>query len=200
VRVRGVGWSAVLVECDVPLAVAAWLGELRAAGEIDATEIVPGEATVLVDGVPEPDALVAVLDGAAEPAAGAASSARRVELPTVYDGADLEVVASHWGVPVAEVVARHVDTEFTVAFCGFAPGFGYLTGLPASLAVPRLATPRPRVPAGSVGLAGRYTGVYPGASPGGWLLIGRTDARLFDVSTSPPALLTPGTTVRFVRA
>ena len=74
------------------------------------------------------------------------------------------------------------------------------TGLPASLAVPRLATPRPRVPAGSVGLAGRYTGVYPSASPGGWLLIGRTDARLFDVSTSPPALLTPGTTVRFVRA
>jgi KipI family sensor histidine kinase inhibitor len=101
-------------------------------------------------------------------------------------------------VPVGEVIARHLATEFRVAFCGFAPGFGYLTGLPAELAVPRLATPRPRVPAGSVGLAGAYTGIYPSASPGGWLLIGRTDVVLFDVAADPPALLGPGARVRFV--
>src|SRR6266508_2649229 len=121
------------------------------------------------------------------------------ELPTTYDGADLALVAEHWGVSPAEVVRRHTATEFRVAFCGFAPGFGYLTGLPEELAVPRLDTPRARVPAGSVGLAGRYCGVYPSPSPGGWLLIGRTSVRLFDVDEDPPALLAPGTRVRFVR-
>ena len=84
-----------------------------------------------------------------------------------------------------------------MAFCGFAPGFGYLTGLPDDLHVPRRATPRTRVPAGSVALAGPYAGVYPQASPGGWQLVGRTDAVLFDVDRDPPALLMPGTTVRF---
>jgi KipI family sensor histidine kinase inhibitor len=121
-----------------------------------------------------------------------------VEIPTVYDGEDLGLVAEHWSVSEDEVVARHLGTEFTVAFCGFVPGFGYLTGLPWS--VPRLPAPRPRVPAGSVALAGAYTGVYPSASPGGWLLIGRTSIRLFDVDADPPALLAPGTRVRFVRA
>jgi KipI family sensor histidine kinase inhibitor len=123
-----------------------------------------------------------------------------VELPTRYDGEDLELVARYWGVGPDEVIERHTATEFTVAFCGFAPGFGYLTGLPAELAVPRLATPRARVPAGSVALAGRYTGVYPSASPGGWLLIGQTELTLFDVDADPPALLAPGTSVRFRRA
>jgi KipI family sensor histidine kinase inhibitor len=200
VRVRVVGWSAVLVECDRPAGVAAWLVDRRAAGELAATEIVPGERTVLLDGVPEPGWLAGLLSRVGEVVAPAPSAGRIVELPTVYDGADLALVARHWGVPVPEVVARHVDTEFTVAFCGFAPGFGYLTGLPESLAVPRLDSPRPRVPAGSVALAGRYTGVYPSAAPGGWLLIGRTEVRLFDVDADPPALLTPGTRVRFVHA
>ena len=88
---------------------------------------------------------------------------------------------------------RLTGTRFRVAFCGFAPGFPYLTGLPAELALPRLATPRPRVPAGSVALAGPYAGIYPGASPGGWLLVGRTDLVLFDVAADPPARLGPGT-------
>lgn len=94
----------------------------------------------------------------------------------------------------------HVGTEFTVAFCGFAPGFGYLTGLPSRYDVPRRATPRTAVPAGSVALAGPYTGVYPRSSPGGWQLIGTTDAVLWDHTRVPAALLAPGTRVRFVGA
>jgi KipI family sensor histidine kinase inhibitor len=202
VRVTAVGWSALLIECDSAAEVESWRAELhraRAAGRLAATEIVPGATTVLLDGVPDPEALATLLAGW-QPAAIDAIDAgdRPIEIPTVYDGEDLAVVAGHWGVPVGEVIARHLATEFRVAFCGFAPGFGYLTGLPAELAVPRLATPRPRVPAGSVGLAGAYTGIYPSASPGGWLLIGRTDVVLFDVAADPPALLGPGARVRFV--
>jgi KipI family sensor histidine kinase inhibitor len=85
-----------------------------------------------------------------------------------------------------------------VAFCGFSPGWAYLSGLPAELAVPRLATPRPKVPAGSVAVGGEYVGIYPSASPGGWRLIGHTDAALFNVDADPPALLTPGTRVVLV--
>lgn len=194
VKVRDVGWSAALVECSAPvsepLAVAAWL-----AGRVDAVDIVPGERTVLVDGA-SAASVSAALSGF-RPSAPARPSGL-VRLPTVYDGEDLALAAHHLSLSVEELVARHSSTEFTVAFCGFAPGFGYLTGLPWT--VPRLAAPRPRVPAGSVGLAGPYTGVYPSASPGGWLLVGRTDVRLFDVDASPPALLAPGTRVRFVRA
>lgn len=123
-----------------------------------------------------------------------------VEVPVRYDGTDLPTVAHHWDVAVPTVVRRLVATEFRVAFCGFAPGFAYLTGLPAGLAVPRLPTPRPRVPAGSVALAGPYAGIYPTASPGGWLLVGHTDLRLFDVHADPPARLAPGTRVRLVPA
>ena len=98
---------------------------------------------------------------------------------------------------VDAVVAAHAAATYTVAFCGFAPGFAYLTGLPAALRLPRRATPRPRVPAGSVAIAGELSAVYPTASPGGWHLLGRTDVALFDVDRDPPALLTPGTIVRF---
>jgi KipI family sensor histidine kinase inhibitor len=118
-----------------------------------------------------------------------------VELPVVFDGPDLEVVAGLTGAPVAALVETLTTTELTVAFGGFAPGFGYLTGLPFD--VPRRSTPRTRVPAGSVGLAGPFAGVYPRASPGGWQLVGRTGAVLFDVDRRPPAVLTPGTRVRF---
>ncbi len=115
-----------------------------------------------------------------------------------FDGEDLARVADHWRTDGPGVARRLRVTEFQVAFCGFAPGFGYLTGLPAELAVPRLPTPRPRVPAGSVALAGPYAGIYPTASPGGWLLVGRTEVTLFDVTADPPALLSPGTRVRLV--
>jgi KipI family sensor histidine kinase inhibitor len=106
-------------------------------------------------------------------------------------------VAALVGRPVPALVAALTAVELTVAFGGFAPGFGYLTGLPADLHVPRRATPRTRVPAGAVGLAGEFAGAYPQESPGGWQLVGRTDAVLFDVDRDPPALLTPGTRVRF---
>ncbi|MFI1246575.1 allophanate hydrolase subunit 1 [Streptomyces anulatus] len=123
-----------------------------------------------------------------------------VEIPVVYDGPDLDEVAALWGVPAGEVAALHSRTGFRVAFCGFAPGFGYLTGLPERLHVPRRTTPRTRVPAGAVALAGPYTGVYPRPSPGGWQIIGRTPdpGALWDPAREPAALLVPGRPVRFV--
>ncbi|MGW5577101.1 5-oxoprolinase subunit B family protein [Micromonospora chokoriensis] len=124
--------------------------------------------------------------------------ATEVVVPVCFDGPDLPAVAEYWNVDVPAVLRRLTGTRFRVAFCGFAPGFPYLTGLPAELALPRLATPRPRVPAGSVALAGPYAGIYPGASPGGWQLVGRTELVLFDVHADPPARLGPGTSVRMV--
>lgn len=125
---------------------------------------------------------------------------RTVVIPVVYDGDDLADVAHAVGLAPAEVVALHTETVFTVAFCGFAPGFAYLTGVPDELRVARRPEPRTRVPAGSVALADEFTSIYPQSSPGGWQLIGRTDLAVFDADRDPPALLTPGTTVRFVEA
>jgi KipI family sensor histidine kinase inhibitor len=107
-------------------------------------------------------------------------------------------VAALTGLTPAGVVAAHTGTPWRVAFTGFAPGFGYLEGGDPRLDVPRRAVPRVRVPAGAVGLAGRFSGVYPVESPGGWQLIGRTEAVLWDLDRDPPALLRPGTTVRFI--
>jgi KipI family sensor histidine kinase inhibitor len=121
---------------------------------------------------------------------------RAVDLPVVFDGPDLDDVASLTGLAVPQLVVELTAAELTVAFGGFAPGFGYLTGLPEHLHVPRRSTPRTRVPPGSVGLAGPFAGAYPRASPGGWQLVGRTDAVLFDVDRDPPALLRPGARVR----
>jgi KipI family sensor histidine kinase inhibitor len=123
-----------------------------------------------------------------------------VEVPVTYEGADLGFVADAWGTDREGVVARHTGIEYVAAFCGFSAGFSYLAGLPAGLAVPRLGSPRPRVPPGSVGLAGAWCGVYPTASPGGWRLLGRTDVTLWDQTRAQPALLAPGTRVRFVPA
>ena len=115
-----------------------------------------------------------------------------------YDGPDLADVASHTGLSEDEIVAAHTGAPWTVAFGGFAPGFAYLVGGDERLAVPRRESPRTSVPAGSVGLAGEFSGVYPRSSPGGWQLIGHTDAVMFDVDRDPPALLAPGAQVRFV--
>ncbi len=115
-------------------------------------------------------------------------------------GPDLEAVAVHSGLTTSEVIDRHSAAEYRVGMLGFAPGFPYLIGMDCSLAMPRHATPRTRVDAGSVGIAGAQTGIYPRSGPGGWQIIGRTDECLFDVFRHPPALLQPGDIVRFTNA
>lgn len=160
-------------------------------------DVVPGARTVLVRWRPG-DAPDLTWTASWQPSADGPADGRDVTIPVRYDGPDLAAVAAAAGIPAAEVVALHTGALYTVAFTGFAPGFGYLTGLPARLRVPRRGSPRTRVPAGAVGLAGEFTGVYPRPSPGGWQLIGQTSARLWDVGADPPALLAPGDRVRFV--
>ncbi|GGV65311.1 allophanate hydrolase [Streptomyces pilosus] len=195
-----VGRDALLVEVssgDEAQALHAELLRRRAEGSLRAGEIVPAARTVLLDGVSEPGRLAAELTALRLPPVPP-RAAETVEIPVRYDGPDLADVAAHWGVPAGEVARVHAAAVFRVAFCGFAPGFGYLTGLPARYDVPRRPTPRTAVPAGAVALAGPYTGVYPRSSPGGWQLIGTTDLVLWDPARVPAAVLTPGTRVRFV--
>jgi KipI family sensor histidine kinase inhibitor len=197
-----VGAAALLLEFPDSEQVESWRAELwrrRARGELQALDIVPGACTVLLDGVPTGTADLIAGWTPPDPSAVAAH-APHVEVPTTFDGEDLQAVADHWGVDVATVVDRLTTAPLRVAFSGFAPGFAYLAGLPDEWAVPRLPAPRPRVPAGSVALAGSYAGIYPMASPGGWRLVGRTAVELFDVRRDPPALLAPGTRVNLVRA
>ncbi|MGW5931227.1 5-oxoprolinase subunit B family protein [Streptomyces anulatus] len=190
----------------------------RERGELPAVrEIVPAARTILLDGIHDGIHAGARERTPGERAPGARERFARdlaswrvepprresrepVEIPVVYDGPDLDEVGALWGVPAGEVAALHSRTAFRVAFCGFAPGFGYLTGLPERLHVPRRTTPRTRVPAGAVALAGPYTGVYPRPSPGGWQIVGRMPApgALWDPAREPAALLVPGTPVRFV--
>lgn len=134
------------------------------------------------------------------PPPGGTPAAMPIEIPVRYGGdfgPDLEDLARHAGLSAEEVVARHCAVEYHVAMLGFAPGFPYLLGLDPALNAPRRATPRVRVPAGSVAIGGAQTGIYPRELPGGWLLIGRTPLRLFDAQRSPPALLAPGQRLRF---
>lgn len=167
-------------------------------------DVVPTDSAV--DLVIDPLADVGPRDIARRLASGAGRAAaepRQHEIPVRYggrDGPDLAEVAKLANMTEAEVIAAHTSASFVVAFLGFAPGFGYLTGLPERLRVPRLASPRPRLEAGSVGLAGPYTGVYALPGPGGWQIIGRTDAVMFGVEREEPALLRAGDVVRFVEA
>jgi KipI family sensor histidine kinase inhibitor len=195
VQIRRVGRDSLLLELDDAQQSLAVYDEARRRG-VEATEIVPAARTVLFEGVRHLDALA---DEIGQWSIGSGHRpGRLVEVPTVYDGEDLDAVAELWGMSRDDVVETHTATEFRVAFCGFAPGFAYCTGLSEERAVPRRSSPRSRVPAGSVGLAGSYTGVYPSASPGGWQLIGRTELVLWDIDRDPPATLVPGTRVRFV--
>lgn len=194
-NIRSYGWDALLLEVEQPLRWASELANRRATGQLSCDEIVPGARTVLLRGVDEPDRVARELAGW-QPAGESerAAAGPQVVIDVEWTGADLAEVGRAWRADPVEVLR---ETEFVVAFCGFAPGFGYLTGLPEHRQLPRLATPRTRVPAGSVALAGPYAGIYPHSSPGGWLLVGRSDAVLFDLDRDPPALLTPGTQVRF---
>lgn len=165
-------------------------------------ERIPGARTVLVRFDPlrvSADELASVLE-ATEVDAEHVPHTAEVSIPVRYDGEDLDDVARLLDVSTEEVVNRHLAADWQVAFSGFAPGFGYTVGSDPLFDVPRRSSPRTRVPAGSVALAGHFTGVYPRESPGGWQLIGRTDAAMWDIDRDPPALLSPGTLVRFERA
>ena len=209
-RLLPMGDAALLLETDdidAVLAVAAVLAPLADAGNgvwADVDDLVPAARTLLVVARPttDLDELGRAVVGAARGAALAATSAeqRVVEIAVRYDGPDLEEVAQLTGLAPDEVVTAHTGTPWRVGFGGFAPGFAYLVGGDPRLVVARRAEPRTRVPAGSVGLAGEFSGIYPRESPGGWQLIGSTDVVLWDADRHPPALLIPGTTVRFVEA
>lgn len=214
VRTLAVGADALLLEVDSAEEVAALHAELlrRRAGAAGAAgregsaglegvrDIVPAARTVLLDGVRDPRALAARISRWTVPPLAPADGPPPVTVPVRYDGPDLAEVAALWGVAPEEVPGIVGGIGFRVAFCGFAPGFGYLTGLPPRLHLPRRATPRTAVPAGSLALAGEYAGVYPRSSPGGWQLIGSTDAVLWDPSREPAALFAPGVRVRFAEA
>jgi KipI family sensor histidine kinase inhibitor len=169
-------------------------------------DVVPAARTLLLvaesaAGLPAlRDELRALLHHWSAPPAGAPVVAHGpvVRIPVRYNGPDLEGVATLTGLSAAEVVVAHTRTRWTVGFGGFAPGFSYLVGGDPRLRVPRHEEPRTTVPAGAVGLAGTFSGVYPRPSPGGWQIIGQTDVALWDVEREPPALLQPGATVQFV--
>lgn len=201
--VHDYGDQALLLEFDSTADVLTWTDALAQAGLPGVLDIVPASRTVLVklDGpsylaptrqrlgkLSRPEQSIIDAETAGEP---------DVVIEVTYDGADLGAVAELTGLTPAEVIAAHTGRLWRVGFGGFAPGFAYLVGGDPRLRVPRRDEPRTRVPTGSVALAGEFSGVYPRESPGGWQLIGRTDAALFDVTREKPALLTPGMTVAF---
>jgi KipI family sensor histidine kinase inhibitor len=196
------GREAVLVEVDDLDAALALYAALRTAALPGVTDLVPAARTVLIrlDPVVTSPAAVRAATGQLRASAPGRPELGTVEIPVVYDGPDLAEVAGHLGMPPGEVVDRHTATPWTVAFAGFAPGFGYLTGGDPRLDVPRRRSPRSRIPAGSVALADRWSGVYPHDSPGGWQLIGRTAERMWDLDRAEPALLVPGRRVIFKEA
>jgi 5-oxoprolinase (ATP-hydrolysing) subunit B len=189
------GWLVELDEHDV----IGYAAAARAIAHHGVAEVVPGARTVLVR-VGDPGALgeIGAILVELEPQPVAEATTRSVEIPVTYDGEDLDAVAVATGLSAGEVAARHSTSTYTCAFCGFAPGFAYLVGLDPALHLPRRATPRTRVPAGSVAIAAEYSAVYPSASPGGWHVIGRSTLALWDPLRERAALVEPGTSVRFV--
>lgn len=196
--------SGLLVEVDDLDAVLALYGALRDDPPYGVTGLVPAARTLLLQldpGRADPDAVERRVRATPLAGPGArAADAEPLTIPVVYDGADLADVAAHTGLTRAEIVAAHTGRPWTVAFCGFSPGFGYLAGGDPRLHVPRRTEPRTRVPAGSVAIAGEFAAVYPRESPGGWQLLGRTDVRTWDLDRDPPGLLRPGVRVRFEEA
>lgn len=187
------GDTALLLDCDSLDEAQRWFAALR-----DDVEAVLGARSVLLRG--EPATLRSLVGRTAPTDPTAPLGGPEIEVPVVYDGADLDEVSRLTGLTASEVVEAHAGTPWTVAFGGFAPGFSYLVGGDPRLHVPRRDSPRGRVPAGSVGLAGEFSGVYPRESPGGWQLVGHTDLTMWDTARTEPALLTGGMTVRFVVA
>lgn len=190
--------DALLVEVDDLAHALALDASLRDDPVAGVGQPVPGARTLLVPFDPWRLSAARLADelraraAAADGTAGEHAAGRLVEIPTVYDGEDLADVARLLGCSPQEVVRRHAGASWVVGFVGFAPGFAYLTGDDAGLVVPRRETPRTRVPAGSVALAGPYSGVYPRSSPGGWQLVGRTDVVTWDTDRDPPTPVGPG--------
>ena len=180
-----------------PAAVAEWF---RLAYPDQVCEVVPGATTVLIEWHSS-----AACDQALRELSELTITARSIAensdpplvCPVVFDGPDLAEVAELINSSEADVIKLITSATFQVAFCGFAPGFGYLTGLPEVLHIPRRSTPRTRVEAGSMAIAAGYAAIYPSASPGGWNLLGTCDLPLWDLHADPPALMTPGRQVRF---
>ncbi|WIX85909.1 allophanate hydrolase subunit 1 [Amycolatopsis sp. DG1A-15b] len=196
VRLLPCGRRAVLVELDDVLGFQAALTQSPPDGVV---ELVPAARTLLVrfdPSVTNAERLGALLRQVS-PVDRVAADAGEVVIPVVYDGEDLADVAAETGLSVASLISRHTAGTYVSAFCGFAPGFAYLTGSDPALHVSRRSSPRTRIPAGSVAIAGEYSAVYPSASPGGWRLLGRTGVPVWDVERDPPNLLPPGTRVRF---
>jgi len=200
-RLLPAGDRALLVElADLP-EVLALLDHLRHPPPPGAVELIPGARTLLLrwqaGQANRPDLVAALEALKLDPSRPAPLSGTEIEIPVRYDGADLAEIAALTGLSQAEVIRRHTATPQLVAFTGFAPGFAYLTGGDPALQVPRRQSPRPRIPAGAVALAGPFSGIYPRASPGGWQLIGTTPLAMWDLDREPPALLQPGDRVRF---
>ena len=199
-RVLRYGREAALVELDGLAEVMGLHRELSDAPPPGVVEFVPAARTLLVAYDPGRTTFDSLRQALADRRGGSGTprvEGPLVEVPVTYDGPDLAEIATLTGLTAEEVVRRHTAASYVVAFCGFAPGFAYITGGDPALRVPRRATPRTAVPAGAVGLADDFTGVYPRTSPGGWQLLGHTDAPLWDTDRDPPALLAPGTRVRF---
>lgn len=199
-RILAASDRALLVEAsDLDEAMRLNLAFSAAPGVI---ERIPGARTVLVrfDPLQTAAAELAAVLAATEADASQVPHTREVTIAVRYDGEDLVETAELLGVSADELISRHLAAKWQVAFSGFAPGFGYIVSNDPLFDVPRRASPRTRVPAGAVALAGQFTGVYPRESPGGWQLIGQTDAVMWDTDRDPPALLSPGTRVRFERA
>ncbi|WP_028934950.1 5-oxoprolinase subunit B family protein [Pseudonocardia spinosispora] len=193
------GHTGALVELADRNEVVSLHTSLRTARPEGVLELVPAARTLLIRFDRARTSFTRLVDTVTELPLGDRVDHAHAEVvvPVRYNGLDLHEVATATGLSTDEVVARHTGATYTVAFCGFSPGFGYLTGLDPKLHLPRKSTPRTSVPAGSVALADEYTGVYPRSSPGGWRVIGTSDLTVWDLRRDPPALLAPGTPVRF---
>jgi KipI family sensor histidine kinase inhibitor len=200
VRALSCGTAALLLELDSLGEVLGLYATLRGDVPAGVVELVPAARTLMLHldpRVTDPHTVERAVRGH-PPRYDDRSAGELVEIPVVYDGEDLDEVGALTGWGADGVVERHTAAEWTVAFGGFAPGFGYMVDPSGEWDVPRRSTPRTKVPRGAVGLAGEFAGVYPKESPGGWQLIGSTDLAMFDLEREPAALLTPGTRVRFV--
>ncbi|MUL47872.1 allophanate hydrolase subunit 1 [Mycobacterium sp. CBMA293] len=201
--VRDYGDQALLLELNTTAEVVAWTDTLRTAALPGVLDIVPASRTILVKlaapryCIPTEQRLSKLRLKEIENDEASTPQQADVVINVVYDGTDLDEVAGLTGLAPSEVIAAHTGSLWRVAFGGFTPGFAYLVGGDERLQVPRRTEPRTRVPAGSVALAGEFSGVYPRETPGGWQLIGRTDVTLWDIQREQPALLIPGMSVQF---